>query len=407
MAPGQGVITRGHRSVAGRAVFVRTMTAFRLGLCWSIAVLAVAAAPARAEYVIDGHGFGHCAGLSQYGAFGYASEEGRDHRWILAHYYAGTRTATVPAARIRVRLKDTPAQRVELATLVRAAGGRKVRLDPARRYRFDPWEADGFVVVDTTTGRSRARLRGPVRISGPTPLRVLGMAENGVVSGRYRGRLVLTRDGARTVVVDDVDAERYLRAVVPAEMPASWPAAALRAQAVAARSYALTSRRPPELFDVFTDTRSQMYRGLVAETAATTAAVDATRHEVVMTGSTIARTFFHSSSGGVTAGVDEAFGGPPVPYLRSVEDPYDRLSPYHDWTVDISDADAQDAMRPWLTGDLVDLQVVARTATGRAATVRLTGTFGFRDVPAASVRTAFGLRSTWFDVRRQPVVPGG
>jgi stage II sporulation protein D len=119
-----------------------------------------------------------------------------------------------------------------------------------------------------------------------------------------------------------------------------------------------------------------------------------------MSGSSIARTLFHSSSGGRTASADEVFGGPPVPYLRSVEDPADHVSPYHDWTVTLSDADAAERLRSVLQGALVDVRVVARTASGRAATVRVTGTLGTTDVPGTEARKLLGLRSAWFTISR-------
>ena len=226
-----------------------------------------------------------------------------------------------------MRLKQATAARVALATLARDARGRQVTLQRTHTYRFVPWRADGLAVTDRTTGRTRAHLHAPVRLIGPAPMRVIGKAENGVENGRYRGAIVLRRAAALVLVVDDVRLESYLRGVVPAEMPAGWPAQALRAQSVVARSYALTSRRPGEAFDVFADTRSQVYRGVGVEHPRTDGAVEATRAIVLMHGASVARTLFHSSSGGRTASAQEVFGGLPVPYLRSVEDPFDRGRP--------------------------------------------------------------------------------
>ena len=98
--------------------------------------------------------------------------------------------------------------------------------------------------VGLATGRTRAHLHAPVTLSGASSLHVLGPAENGLTGGRYRGTVVLHRAGAEVLVVNDLGVERYLYGVVPAEMPATWPTEALRSQAVVARSYALTSRRP-------------------------------------------------------------------------------------------------------------------------------------------------------------------
>jgi stage II sporulation protein D len=368
--------------------------------CAVVLVVLVAAPAARADYRITGHGFGHGVGLSQYGVMGYAKETRHTYRWILSRYFPGTTRATAPKARMRVLLREVGTARVGLATLMRGADGRRVTLSRTHSYRFEPWGTDGLEVTDRTTGRTRAHMHAPLRLTGTAPLRVLGVADNGVKDGRYRGAIVLRRDAAQVLIVDDADLEDYLRGVVPAEMPPTWPAEALRSQAVAARSYALTSRRPAEPFDVFADTRSQVYNGVGAESPRSTDAVRATAGIVLMFGTSIARTLFHSSSGGRTASADEVFGGPPVPYLRSVDDPPDHVSPYHDWTVTLNDAAVALGLRPVLQGDLLDVQVVARTPSGRAATVRVTGTLGTTDVPGTTVRKLLGLRSTWFTVTR-------
>ena len=368
----------------------------------AVATLAVAGPTAYAEYRIAGHGVGHGVGLAQYGAMGYARETGHTYRWILRRYFPGTGRATGVSTRMRVRLKQTTAARVSSATAVADARGRRITLTAGRTYRFVAWNTDGLELIDVATDHTRAHLHAPVRVSGTSPLRVLGPAENGVTGGRYRGALVLHRAGEQVLVVNDVGVEGYLYGVVPAEMPSAWPAEALRSQAVVARSYALTSRRPAELFDVYADTRSQVYRGVTAETARTTDAVRATGGVVVTFGTAVARTFFHSSSGGRTAAVEEVFGGPPVPYLRSVEDPYDRLSPHHDWAVTLTDEETERRLRTVLLGDLVDVDVVARTPSGRAGTVRVTGTLGVRELPGTTVRTLLGLRSSWFTVQHEP-----
>jgi stage II sporulation protein D len=224
-----------------------------------------------------------------------------------------------------------------------------------------------------------------------------GAAENGLRDGAYRGRMVLSRDGGAVLVVNHVSLEHYLYGVVPAEMPASWAAEALKAQAVVARSYALTSRRPTEPYDVFADVRSQVYRGVFAEVDTTTAAVQATRARVVTVGGEVAQTFFFSTSGGRTAGNEEGFGGTPLSYLRSVDDPYDDLSPLHTWTSRLTRRDAERKLGDVLSGRLEGLAVLTRTPSGRAATVEVRGSEGSQTVSAATIRTALGLRSTWIE----------
>jgi stage II sporulation protein D len=360
-------------------------------------VLLVPATANAADLVVDGRGWGHGVGLSQYGAYGFASREGRDHRFILAHYYTDSRYDRAPATRMRVRLKRARAPKLSDATAARAANGRRIGLREDREYRFEALDDARVRVVDLATGRTRGRLLAPVTVTGGSSTVLHGKAENLLLNGAYRGRMVLSRDGGAVLVVNHVSLEHYLYGVVPAEMPASWAAEALKAQAVVARSYALTSRRSTAPYDVFADVRSQVYRGVLAEVATTTAAVRDTRARVVTIGGQVAQTFFFSTSGGRTATNEEAFGGTPLSYLRSVEDPHDDLSPVHTWTSRFTRREAERKLRDVLSGDLEGLAVLTRTPSGRAATVEVRGSEGNQTVSAATIRTALGLRSTWIE----------
>ncbi len=359
------------------------------------ALLLVPTSASAADLVIDGRGWGHGVGLSQYGAYGFALREGRDHRFILAHYYTGSSLGTAPATRMRVRLKRARAPKISGATRARAANRRRVTLRQDRGYRFEALSGNRVRVVDGVTGRTRARLAAPVTVSGGATTKLHGIAENTRRDGTYRGRMVLLRDGRAVLAVNHVWLEHYLYGVVPAEMPASWVAEALRAQAVVARSYALTSRRPGEPYDVFADVRSQVYGGVAAEVASTNAAVRATRARVVTVGGDVAQTFFFSTSGGRTASNEEGFGGPPLSYLRSVDDPHDDLSPVHTWTARFTRRDAERRLGSLVSGRLQGLRVATRSPSGRAVSVVVRGSGGNQTVGAATIRTALGLRSTW------------
>jgi stage II sporulation protein D len=363
-------------------------------LTLALAALVPASAQA-ADVVVDGRGWGHGVGMSQYGAYGYALREGRDAQFILSHYYTGSAYGTAPGARMRVRLKKQRAPRISGATLAKSASGRRVRLDDAHVYRFKALNATRIQIINTFNGKTKARVPAPVTVTGGTSTTLRGTGENGLANGAYRGRMVLSRDGGGVLVVNSVGLEQYLYGVVPSEMPASWPAEALKAQAVVARSYALKSRRPTEPYDVFADVRSQVYRGVLAETTASNTAVKATRARVVTVGGEIAQTFFFSTSGGRTATNEEAFGGSPISYLRSVDDPYDDLSPYHTWTARFTAAQARKKLKSVTLGRLTGLKVASRTVSGRASTVTVQGSGGDSTVSAATVRTLLGLRSTW------------
>ena len=346
-----------------------------------LGLLLVWAAPAAAGtvFVIDGRGWGHGIGMSQYGARGYA-EAGWGHARILAHYYPGTELRIVPARQVRVLL---------------AEGRASVRISSTRPYR----------VVDArgktrklkpgarTLAASRTLLKGlkaPLRFEpGARPLRLDGKG--------YRGALVVQRSGGRLVVVNRLPLDRYLRGVVPWEMPDDWNAEALRAQAVVARSYALATLKPGKLFDLYADTRSQVYGGIAAEADTTNRAIGATAGRVLLWNGRVATTFYHSTSGGRTAAIREVWPrAASVPYLVSVPDPYDTLSKHHRWgPMRLTPAEVGKATRTKGVRDLL----VERTASGRVSGVSLKLAGATRRIEAQDFRRELGLRSTWFSVR--------
>ncbi|WP_185601818.1 SpoIID/LytB domain-containing protein [Paenibacillus sp. 598K] len=136
----------------------------------------------------------------------------------------------------------------------------------------------------------------------------------------YRGGFELSSFNNRLAVINELPLDHYLYAVVPAEMPASWPAEALKAQAVAARTYALFKGTSFEIADVVDTELSQVYRGMADEVAATNQAVDATSGMVAKSNDKLIETLFSSSAGGATANAEEIWGNQ-VPYLVTVSSP--------------------------------------------------------------------------------------
>jgi hypothetical protein len=214
------------------------------GLAILIAALALApAAGAETVLVAEGRGWGHGIGMSQWGARGMA-DRGRPYQGILAHYYPGTRLGPAPMSRVRVLL---------------AAGKKKLRVGSKRT----------FIAVDARGRRVRIRagtlklgprlvVRGR-RLASPVRFRPGGWAlRHGGVP--YRGEIVVRSRGGRMSAVNELGLERYLRGVVPYEMPSDWPTAALRAQAVVARSYHSTSGgRTAPAWEVWPDARRLPY----------------------------------------------------------------------------------------------------------------------------------------------------
>ena len=320
--------------------------------------------------------------MSQYGAWGYALH-GYPDQQILSHYYPGTTIGATPTNLGRVLLADRK---------------KSLKISCAVPYSV----TDG-------NGVTHALPAGPTTLSSaaltwPTPLTFDAGAGGWMTLARpYRGQITVDLVDGRLRAVNVVGLEDYLYGVVPAEMPSAWPANALEAQAVAARSYALATRKIAAPFDVYADTRSQMYLGVSHETATTNAAVDATRGQVALYNGKVASTFFFSSSGGETESIADGWGVAPVPYLVSVPDPYDVLSPYHNWgplpisaktfatalKVKVSILDLQTTLDP--SGRVARVSVVMLPSLSLGAATP--PTFG-----GGTVMGALGLRSTWFSV---------
>ena len=211
----------------------------------------------------------------------------------------------------------------------------------------------------------------------------------------YRGQIQVDVVDGKFRAVNIVPLEQYLNGVVPSEMPSTWSAQALDAQAVASRSYALATRQVGAPYDAYSDTRSQMYLGLSAESAAATAAVAATKGQVLSYGGKIATTFFYSTSGGETESSLD-WTGTALPYLISVSDPYDAISPYHNWgPVPVTAQAMSKALK--LTGPITDA-TTTMNAAGRVGKLTLVTPLAPLSVTAATLRSAIGLRSTWFSV---------
>jgi stage II sporulation protein D len=340
----------------------------------TLMVLALASSPAASArvFVVTGHGWGHGVGMSQWGAEGLAQHDW-DYRRILSHYYPGTSLHRVRPSNVRVLI---------------AEGRARVAISSKQPFRVvDARGRSRLVKRRLPLGRKLAGLKPPLRfVPGAAPLALDGAG--------YRGELVVRRSGARLNVVNELLLERYLRGVVPWEMPSRWRSAALAAQAVAARTYALATLEPDAAWDLVADTRDQMYGGIRAEQASANRAIGATAGEIVTWRGEPALTYYSSTSGGRTESVHDAWGRT-LPYLRSVPDPYDAISPHHSWG-------------PWrFSGSTLAHRLgvpsVAsiserRNGSGRVAQVAVRWAGGMRVLDADAVKVALRLPSTWFSV---------
>lgn len=387
---------------------------------------ALGAAPAAAEEVhavpadrvfdLEGRGFGHGRGMSQWGARG-AAQLGVGWQEILATYYPGTTPTDAGNPLVRVRLTRTVGGVVvvsgTLSHVDDLGTGRTVALAPGTS-RCEGRPAGTGVTLRCLAGStwtdlgvsSSAQVRGTGGLAVDRP---------GGYRNTYRGAIRVVRDGSNVVGVAAMTMQEYLYGVVPNESPASWPADALRAQAVAARTYADRGRRaasptsPWDLCDttacqVFDGTRTTGPGGVVEEeAAATTRAVDETAgYELYWRGAPAFTEFSASNGGWSVVGTGAA-----AAYSPAREDPWDGVvsNPAHSWTASLR-VSALEARWPQV-GRMTRLVVVSRDGRGelggRVQQVRLEGVDGAGRATAVTVtgeqvRSAAGLRSSWFAV---------
>lgn len=320
--------------------------------------------------------------MSQYGAYGQALA-GRTYDQILGHYYSGTEIGKAGRKEVRVLLAEgrraVTVSSTAAFTAVDAAGS---------TYRLPK---------GPLTLRSDLTLPSEIVPGGTAALQPLvirpGKKALLTLDGRpYRGKLEIATQGEFLRVVNVVALESYLQGVVPGEVPASWPVEALKAQAVAARSYALANLVKGKPFDLYSDVRSQVYSGVASEKPSTSQAVLATAGEVVLHAGKVATTLYFSTSGGRTASAIDVFGMS-IPYLVSRPDPWDKASPYHRWGPVLLGARTVQS-KLGIDARVVDVTGTA-TPSGRLRAVVVQTTAGVETVPASLLRTALGLRSTW------------
>ena len=373
-------------------------------LSTGLAVAAPAhAATARepASVTITTWGSGHGKGLSQYGARNRANA-GQTYRQIVKHYYPGTGWGSASGS-IRILLTADTSNDVVVAARskleVRSLGARKTWTLPAKvhgrevsRWRITAQGARSVISYRTGSWHEWRRPSGDAQFTaGGRPITLL--TPDG--SGRYRGALRSASVGSGRDTVNVVGLDAYVRGVVPQEVPALWPAAAVQAQAVAARTYAAYERdHAPagRAYDLCDTDACQVYGGVDAEHSSSDAAVVATAGRVVTYDGRAAFTQFSASNGVYSAAGD-------FPYLVAEPDPYDHGIPDDPHSRTFT---GDEITRHWSgLGDLVSVEVTERDGNGtddvpggRATMLRVTGTESSVDVTGSAFRSYLGLRST-------------
>lgn len=214
----------------------------------------------------------------------------------------------------------------------------------------------------------------------------------------YRGCLKLVAKNNHLNVVNIVDIEDYIKSVVPSEMPASWSLEALKAQAIAARSYALANinKHSSEGFDLHDTTQDQVYKGVQAEHSRSNYAATSTNGQVIVSKNKIVPAYYHSSSGGVT---DNEAWSSKISFVKPVKD-FDFESPSSSWTksFDLNNISNRLSLSGYNVGSIQSIVPVNRTSVGRVKTLRLIGSSGSNNIDAGKFQKILNLPSNLFNI---------
>ncbi|MHB8891290.1 MAG: SpoIID/LytB domain-containing protein [Candidatus Limnocylindrales bacterium] len=393
-----------------------------------------------------GRGYGHGVGLNQYGARGRALA-GQTAEQILAAYFKGSTLAATNAAQpVRVLLMaGFPSVATSPLTIYGRSGAWQIagvaKVFPANA-QLKAWRTTATVDgVAKTTWRVRvtapdrttilhfATVRGTVTVRPVDPVGRIQVDSKPSSYDTYRGWIQLKLGASSLNVVNRLGLDEYLRGVVPVEMPSSWPVEALRAQAITARSYALRHLHPTTgTFDLYDDTRSQVYRGVEAERSVTNAIIAQAPGVVMLSAGKVVDAYFHSTGGSATESSQYAFVGSTgtvsttrYSYLRGIDDrrfdgsAYDVGSPYFAWSTSSLTRSQLAAMlrtdSRTNVGDVLRLNLTRRGVSGRLYQVVIYGTSATKTVSANVFRTVYNnarppgalpLRSNLFDAHPLP-----
>jgi SpoIID/LytB domain protein len=380
-----------------------------LAVCGVLISMGVSATPSDARAAVGstieltGHGYGHGRGLGQWGSYGLATEHGFTYDRILNHYYGNTTAGSYANAPIAVQLTAHDGQAVKVTSSQLFSVG-DVPIGPNTAAWVQVF-SDGRILLRTSYGCGspdvwetwipHGRFVSTVANPGGDRAAMLNVCTSGGTRP-YRGELAALWGSGAQRTLNNVLVEDYLRGVVPRESPAGWGDAAggrgmeaLRAQSVAARSYALSETRSSWAKTCDT-TSCQVYGGAASEDRRTDQAIATTAGQIRLDAAgRVVRTEFSSSTGGYTAGGQ----------FPAVPDPGDTASPHHNWTTTLRTADIAAS---YGLGTLDDIQITRRNGAGadggRVLELVLVGTAKTVTVTGGNFRSRFGLRSDWFSL---------
>lgn len=360
-------------------------------------------------FFIRGHGYGHAVGMCQYGAQGMASN-GKKASEILGFYFTGTSIRQYSDQSVIMRVL------IDQKSTLYLSGTKKITLINENTggtiYQGASGSSNEILKLEymkTQTGDTVIRVSkknsdgsftvigsysGPVKLTGEEYVSYLGDKRY-----NYSGYLKILISGTSLLLVNYVGLETYVYGI--AEMPSSWNIEALKAQAIAARTYAYKKHLSPRSssYDLKDDVNDQVYIGMGKITSSYGTnwkiACDATKKQILYYGSGVAFVYYHSTCGGYTENSEDVWSTA-YPYLKSVKCDYCTGSPYRNWETSVTLSKLRSAFNE---PNVVKAIVLEKIKERRVRYVRLyRSDASYRDVRGSEFRTKLGLRSTWFEI---------
>lgn len=353
-----------------------------------------------------GRGWGHGIGMCQYGSYGQAKQK-RNYQQILSFYYKDSSigNSTNPVVRVELLSGQGVAGITGTGNFViknNTTGAVIANGTSGQVWSVVP-NGSGKVNVKNPQGKVIGTYSSHIRFE-PSPATSSSLLKVTNNAKRYRGFIVIKLATVSSVrIVNNVVLEDYIKGI--AEVPAGWPVEALKAQAVAARSYALAKMNAKASFDLYSDQRSQVYNGYEKEVSwmgsSWVSAATATSGKISTYGGKPITAYYFSTCGGSTENSENVWSSA-VPYLKAQACDYCSSSPKYKWSVSFSAANLANKLNASaetkFSGKLAGLSIVSRKGPRRVGIVSILSTEGRRDVTGDALRRSLGLNSTWLDI---------
>ncbi len=308
-----------------------------------------------------------------------------------------------------VGFRDNPDPKIRVAILLNASS---VKISATGRFKiFAPGKLEAVATGDENSiymirsGFFGLKLEGPEEYGDILEIKPLGDSFIKVNNRAYRGEIEVRKRNDTLVVINEVDLEEYLQGVMKHEISPAWPEEAVKAQAVAARSFALNKKLKNigKPYDLCATITSQVYGGLSGEDPRSNEAIDESRGEILIYQEKPIAAYYHATCGGETEDVKNVWGGR-LPYLKSVRCKYCKDSPHYGWEKELSLLEISNALSRKGISEIESIEIYKRSSTGRVVTLVIEDEFGEHIISGNQFRMALGpsvIRSTLFKMKKK------